>query len=62
MTAPARIRKGDLNRVRDFIKTSGFTTARVRIDPDGTIDIMLGLDLPDSQAVNPLDRVLPYAV
>lgn len=42
-------------------RNSGFAAARVRIDPDGTINIMLGHAPDDSQPDNPLDRLLPNA-
>lgn len=61
MTAPARIRQADLTRTLRALKAANCDTARVRIDPDGTIDIMLGLLPGDSQPVNPLDRVLDDA-
>ena len=60
MTAPARIRQADLERAMKAAKNSGFASARVRIDPDGTIDIMLGLAPDDSPPANPLDRLLDY--
>lgn len=65
MTAPARIRQADLTRTLRAIKAADCGGARVRIDPDGTIDIMLGLadheSWGDSRPANPLDRVLDDA-
>ena len=61
MTAPARIRQADLTRTLRALKAANCGGARVRIDPDGTIDIMLGLLPDDSRPANPLDRVLDDA-
>ena len=61
MTAPARIRQADLTRTLRALKAAECGSARVRIDPDGTIDIMLTPAPGDSPGANPLDRVLDDA-
>lgn len=61
MTAPARIKQDDLNRVTRSARAAGFSAVRVRIDPDGTIDILFSDAPPDSPPGNPLDRLLDDA-
>lgn len=58
MTTPARVPQADITRAFRAARNAGFASVRVRIDPDGTIDILAGTDAPDSPAGNPLDRVL----
>lgn len=61
MSRRALIKQDDLTRAAKAAKLGGFASVRVRIDPDGTIDIMFGSAPDDSPAANPLDRVLDNA-
>lgn len=60
MTAPARLRQADLARTLKALKSADLHSARVRIDPDGTIDIVIGMQA-DVAPINPLDRLLDNA-
>lgn len=61
MTAPAKIRQSDLTRALRAIKAAEIEGANIRIDPDGTMHIIIGPAPADSQPANPLDRVLKDA-
>jgi len=61
MTAPAKIRQADLTRALRAVKAAEVEAAQIRIDPDGTMHIIVGPAPADSEPVNPLDRLLPHA-
>lgn len=58
MTAPATIRQADLTRALKAVKAAEIEAAQIRIDPDGTMHIIVAAAPADSQPVNPLDRLL----
>lgn len=61
MTATARLRQADLTRALRAVKAAEVGPAEIRIDPDGTMHIIIGPGVIDSAPPNPLDRLLDDA-
>lgn len=48
MTAPARFRKADIERALKAAKSCGFEDVRVKVNVDGSLDIIVGKAANDS--------------
>jgi hypothetical protein len=56
MTRPARFRETDVSRAVRAVEKVGLSVARVRIEPDGSIEIVAGAGVANDKR-NPLDRL-----
>lgn len=60
MTAPARFKQSDLKRAAAGVRAAGLPVARVEVDQDGKIVVVVGEEGPVKPA-NPLDRIFDDA-
>jgi hypothetical protein len=61
VTAPARFRQSDVKRAAEGVKAAGLPIARVEVDRDGKIVVIVGEPGADSPGTNPLDRIFDDA-
>lgn len=61
MTAPARFKQDDLRRAAAGVLKAGLPVARVEVDPDGKITVVVGEPDAEHSGANPLDRIFSDA-
>ena len=60
MTAPARFTQADMKRAAAGVAKAGLPVARVEVEPDGRIVVIIGGPGAEPSG-NPLDRILDDA-
>jgi hypothetical protein len=61
MTAPARFTQADLKRAAAGVRAAGLSVARVEVDRDGKIVVVVREPGVESSGTNPLDRIFDDA-
>lgn len=61
MTAPARFTQADLKRAAAGVRAAGLPVARVEVDRDGKIAVIVGEPEANENQANPLDRIFDDA-
>jgi hypothetical protein len=61
VTAPARFTQADLRRAAAGVRAAGLPVARVEVDREGKISVIVGDPEAEASGRNPLDRILDDA-
>lgn len=61
VTAPARFTQSDLRRAAAGVRAAGLPIARIEVEPDGRIVVVVGEPGEEPDRANPLDRIFGHA-